>query len=221
MPYVVKIGYTGQDPRIRLNDANKYNTWCPGVFTIRFAVWLPDAKQREKKVHDYLKDTRVGNHEFFHEKVEDMRRYFDTLGGKWWEPQEDIEHPEQTDERRVEQSEPPPYPTVPRSCSPVSDEESISASYTSRGRSPVLRTKDLRNGQKVRHTIGSHVIEGVYNSLDGRIYTGARHAPNLHQFVRDHYTSIGQVKRRGPANYDTCELWDGNQWITWRNFNNK
>lgn len=65
--YVVKIGKTTQEPRIRANQLYWGATGVPEHFDIAFVCAVPDCSRAESKVHKILKTYRRNNRrEFFH-----------------------------------------------------------------------------------------------------------------------------------------------------------
>mgnify|MGYP000390506158 FL=1 len=66
MPGLLKIGYSGRDPKIRAEELYKKISGVPGKFNVRYKALLENPKEIEKLVHKKLNVKRVNSRrEFF------------------------------------------------------------------------------------------------------------------------------------------------------------
>jgi len=87
MPGLLKVGMTGRTPEIRLNEANKPDTWIPLNFELKFAKKVLNPKQKETTLHILLsKYTERINpkREFFRVSEEEVKVFFDLMEGDLW-----------------------------------------------------------------------------------------------------------------------------------------
>jgi hypothetical protein len=81
MPGLYKIGITERTPIIRLEEANKTDTWRPPTpYVLEFAKPVINPKHKEKTIHNILSKfgERVNpNREFFRVNLEDIQMLFD------------------------------------------------------------------------------------------------------------------------------------------------
>jgi hypothetical protein len=96
MPGIYKIGMTERSPEIRLDEANKSDTWRPPTrYKIEFAKKVKNPKQKETSLHEILKKDRVTpNREFFRVSITEVLELFKFLDGEVWindNPDEDYE----------------------------------------------------------------------------------------------------------------------------------
>ncbi len=81
MPGILKIGMTERTPEERLNEANTSNTWKPPTpYYIVCSKKVNDPKEKEKKIHAFLKEDRLQtNREFFRISVDKVVLLFDLM----------------------------------------------------------------------------------------------------------------------------------------------
>lgn len=85
-----KIGMTEKTPEDRLRQANRNSTWQPSPFVIAFAIKVSDPKGKERSLHKTLKNIRESpNREFFRISPKELKKYFDAMDGKYWDPKVD------------------------------------------------------------------------------------------------------------------------------------
>ncbi len=88
MPNIFKVGRTKRTPEERLDEANLPNTFKPPTpYTILFAKKVRNCIKSEKQIHEMLEDFRITkDREFFHTSREIIKNAFDSLEGRYWEP---------------------------------------------------------------------------------------------------------------------------------------
>jgi hypothetical protein len=81
MTGILKIGMTERTPEERLNEANTSNTWKPpSPYYIVCSKKVNNPKEKEKKIHAFLKEDRVqSNREFFRISVDKVVLLFDLM----------------------------------------------------------------------------------------------------------------------------------------------
>ncbi len=77
MPGLVKIGMTTRTPELRLEEANKGDTWRPPEkYRILCALRVRDPWAKEKETHAVFAHERIGTREFFRLSHADVLKYF-------------------------------------------------------------------------------------------------------------------------------------------------
>lgn len=80
MPGMVKIGYTNNEPDVRVKEINRA-TGIPTDFVVEFALPCVNGYEVEQLVHEELEDLRVNNRkEFFKVSVEDAVYLIQEIG---------------------------------------------------------------------------------------------------------------------------------------------
>jgi len=80
MPGMVKIGYTNNEPDVRVKEINRA-TGIPTDFIVEFALPCVNGYEVEQLVHEELEDLRVNNRkEFFKISVEDAVYLIQEIG---------------------------------------------------------------------------------------------------------------------------------------------
>jgi hypothetical protein len=82
MPGLVKVGMTMRPPEMRLEEANKADTWKPLPFEMKFAKRVFSPSVKEKKLHQTLSivGERVSHkREFFRVSLEIVKSLFELL----------------------------------------------------------------------------------------------------------------------------------------------
>lgn len=80
MPGMVKIGYTNNEPDVRVKEINRA-TGIPTDFVVEFALPCVNGYEVEQLVHEELEDLRVNNRkEFFKVSVEDAIYLIQEIG---------------------------------------------------------------------------------------------------------------------------------------------
>ena len=151
---MLKVGMTERTPEIRLNEANRSDTWRPPYpYKIEFAKKVLNPKQKETTLHNLLSQytERINpKREFFRVSREEVKTFFDLIDGDLW-----VKDPEEKEEEEEEED----------------NQSTIS-------NSPVVRCRDMSkcctNGQHIRHTIGiNKTWIGIYDSSkNGIIHNG-------------------------------------------------
>ena len=102
MPNLVKIGITERNPKDRLFEANRSDTWRPPTpYKIEFAKKVSNPKLKELALHTILsKFTKriYPKREFFESSIDDIKCFFDLIDGQYWSENEIIEIDESSDE---------------------------------------------------------------------------------------------------------------------------
>ena len=140
MPGILKIGMTERTPEIRLNEANRSDTWRPPtLYKNEFAKKVLNPKQKETTLHKLLSQytERINpKGEFFRVSTEEVKTFFDLIDGDLW-----VKDPEEEEE----------------------EDEEDNLSTISKCRET---RKCFTNGQRIRHTIGiNKTWIGTYLSL--------------------------------------------------------
>jgi hypothetical protein len=88
MPNILKVGMTERTPEIRLNEANKSDTWRPPTpYVIEFAKYVIHPQEKEKILHKILSQYSKRIHptrEFFQVSLEEVKTFFDLIDGDLW-----------------------------------------------------------------------------------------------------------------------------------------
>lgn len=80
MPNMLKIGYTNQNPKLRVKELNRA-TGVPADFIIEYAFPCVNGYEVEQKVHRALSGVRVnGKKEFFSISLEEVKSTIEVLG---------------------------------------------------------------------------------------------------------------------------------------------
>jgi hypothetical protein len=81
MPGLLKIGMTERSPEERLSEANAADTWRPpSPYYIVCSKKVNNPKEKEKKIHAFLKEERVQtNREFFRISLDKVVLLFDLM----------------------------------------------------------------------------------------------------------------------------------------------
>jgi len=81
MPGILKIGMTERTPEERLSEANATDTWRPPTpYYIICSKKVNVPKEKEKKIHAFLKEDRIQtNREFFRISVDKVVLLFDLM----------------------------------------------------------------------------------------------------------------------------------------------
>jgi hypothetical protein len=198
MPGLLKVGMTEREPTDRLRDANSSDTWRPPTpYKIAMAKAVRDPRAKEATLHTLF--SRFGervntNREFFRISVEDARLAFDLLDGEWWSP------PVVTAPTQPAATVTPPAPINLNSLG-------VNVPTPRRDMSQVFA-----DGQRIRHTIGTHTILGRYDATEnGIIYDGITYS--LSGFAVNHYRA--QNTGRTTANgWVECEAEVNGEWVS-------
>lgn len=79
IPNILKIGMTTRTPEDRLKEANS-GTWVALPFKIEFYKEVQNPLQKEKDIHNFLKNKRVNdNREFFNISIENAKNIFELI----------------------------------------------------------------------------------------------------------------------------------------------
>lgn len=78
-----KIGYTKNDPKIRISQLNTTGLIQP--FTLEFAKKVCNIQEKEKIIHKILDKHRINkNREFFKINIDEIKDLFNLLDGEWY-----------------------------------------------------------------------------------------------------------------------------------------
>ena len=188
MPGILKIGMTERTPEIRLNEANRSDTWRPPtLYKIEFAKKVLNPKQKETTLHKLLSQytERINpKGEFFRVSTEEVKTFFDLIDGDLW-----VKDPEEEEE---------------------DEEDNLSTISKCRD-----TRKCFTNGQRIRHTIGiNKTWIGIYDSSKNGIIYDTNFYKSLSGFAEMHY-SIDRTDRVKSANgWKECECEINGKWIS-------
>jgi hypothetical protein len=83
-PLIYKLGCTYTNPSIRAKQL--YTTGVLYPFKIEFAKYVINYKEKEKQLHEILKEYRVkNNREFFKVQIEKIKLLFDFIDGEYYD----------------------------------------------------------------------------------------------------------------------------------------
>ena len=193
MPGILKIGMTERTPEIRLNEANRSDTWRPPtLYKIEFAKKVLNPKQKETTLHKLLSQytERINpKGEFFRVSTEEVKTFFDLIDGDLW-----VKDPEEEEEEEEE-------------------EDNLST---------ISKCRDTRkcftNGQRIRHTIGiNKTWIGTYDSSNnGIMYNGKMYHGRspLNQFAKSHYETERNDRVSNVNAWSECECEVNEKWIS-------
>ena len=196
MPDLLKIGMTERTPDIRLNEANRSDTWRPPKpYKMEFAKKVINPKKKETTLHRLLSQyTERPNpkQEFFHVSVEEVKELFELMDGEWVE-----KFKEEEEEEYDEEDERTQIKTV-KGCRDID--------------------KCFINEQPIRHIIGiNKKWIGKYDSnqngivCNGKIYLGC--SP-LNQFAKSHYVTERKDRVSNVNAWRECECEVNGKWIS-------
>lgn len=205
MPEMYKVGYTERDPTERLKEANQHDTWRPPCpYVIEFAKWVTDVKEKEKTLHKVLAETRVSERqEFFRLELSQIKLLFSLTDGDWWTMHQPLHSASATIVPQSGKDTPDPV-------APAGDEDQSSLGSTARTNRKKLRDY-LKDGQKVRHTLGEAILESIYNARADRLYIGTIPLKTLHELVH-HHESIVKKKASNKGHWKQCECEVNGTW---------
>ena len=166
---VVKIGMTTRKMEVRLNEANKRDTFkIPTLFVVAIAKKVNDPKDKEQTLHKIL--THLGRRveqrrEFFNASVEDVKLYFDLMDGELWQPKNDVVKQAKKSKKEVEYAESSEEDEVDSE----SDESSScsTSSYKLIKRMPIVKAdsesdeSDSSSNIKKKITIKDKIVENT------------------------------------------------------------
>ena len=203
MPDIRKVGMTERTPEIRLNEANRSDTWRPPTpYKLEFAKKVLNPKQKETTLHILLSQytERINpKHEFFRVSTEEVKAFFDLIDGDLW-----VKEPEEEEE----------------------EEEGDDYQYTV-SNSPVVKCRGNRdmskcftNGQRIRHTIGiNKTWIGIYDSSKNKIMYDTKFYKSLSGFAEMHYSITRPDRVKSANGWFECECEVNGKWISTFNLN--
>jgi hypothetical protein len=209
MPGLLKIGMTERTPDIRLNEANKPDTWKPPApYVLEIAKKVSNPRVKELTLHKILSKYALRenpNREFFRISIEEVIEFFNLIDGDVYmgEIKESLEEVENTLEEEDN----------------LLDYESDSDEDYERKSKPIGRrdmTKCFAHQQKISHTIGTNTWIGEYDLFSNEIrYQGKRFGGRspLNQFAKAHYEE--QNKYRISVNaWAECQCEIDGKWVS-------
>jgi hypothetical protein len=95
-----KIGFTNNDPLIRMSQLNTTGLLYP--FKLEFAKQVKNYQDKEKKLHLIFDKYRVNkSREFFKMELKEIKQLFDLIDGEWYKSKEPIKSLLQTESKVV------------------------------------------------------------------------------------------------------------------------
>jgi hypothetical protein len=209
-PGLLKIGMTDRTPDDRLKDANSC-TWCHTPFINVIAKKVQNPIEKERKLHDYLKDKRVNpRREFFNISIDEIRKLFALMDGEIWNPTKDeLESPPDP----ISPLELPTFAPNPQ-LEPKQEPKQEPASKPVRD-----MAKCLKDGQRVRHIINKNVDDlhktwiAIYNSKENQLMHNNIPYNTPSGFAEAHYKSTRKDRGSSVNGWTSCECEINGEWI--------
>ena len=214
MPGILKVGMTERTPWLRLNEANRSDTWSPPTpYKIEFAKKVLNPKRKEATLHTMLSQytERINpKRKFFRASSEEVKAFFDLIDGDLW-----VEDPEEEIKTFFGLIDGGLTDTYIEEIKTLLDEEEEEEEDNQSTNSPVVKYRDMKcftNGQRIRHTIGiNKTWIGIYDSSRNGIMYNTQFYKSLNEFAAMHHS----IDRDRTANgWKECECEVNGKWIS-------